>query len=424
MTDTVVNLKALTPEQQARLDESDHRPNVYFDEELELWVIRSSTMNDCTRSLVASALEIPAAPPPERLLERFDESTILEQAVINRVAQGDFSWWNSRVKGTPKMKMLDPADMGSYRFSGPCMTWHEGAKQFVVRIPMSEGVQIRGSLDSIGLITERPARMTILPPTVKVLVVEVKILGPDLYRKFTKGGVAAFPRYEWQYSSYLSGVRMGYSHPEQVAGLFCVAEKLSDEVKDGEREVRLGAITVQPHLGPPVPLGKMKVRARRIMEAVSTALDEGLPEVCDQNMWPCGFYELHDEVSHAAFPKNDKDAAGKRPSTDEAPVVKTESIEDKNERERVEWLMEKYREHARDEAASKKLKEEYRDELLAAVKKYAGDRGALTYGTISVTNVHYKWDEHVETKTVKAGEKDYIVVKDSRDGRSTKRGSE
>jgi hypothetical protein len=334
-------------------------------------------MNDCTRSLVAAGLDLPSSPPPDNMLDRFDESTLLEDAVLARLAAGDYSWYGSRVKGTVKINLLDPTDMGSYAYAGPNVAWKDGANQFVVKIPVGPDTVVRGSMDGLGIIYERPSRFSLLPAEAKVVVPEVKILGPDLWRKFLKGGLAAFPRYEWQSGVYHLGVRMGYHTPEEVVLFFVVAEKIRvcDDVHGDT--ISIGDIVVQPFAEPPMSLGKLKLRGRQIINALNLAFDEGLPDKCDQNMYPCPYYQTHDDETHVDL-KSEREAA----------VVKTDSIEDRNEREKIEWMIEQYRTHQRDESAAKKLKEQYKADLLAAVKKYAGDRGGITYGTISVTNVH------------------------------------
>lgn len=392
----------LTADEQ-RLAQNDHRPNLYFDEtrgDDGLFVIRCSTINTCTRSLVADALEFERQPPPDNILVRMNESTLLEAPLMERLKTGDYEWYGSRVKGTIQWEHLNPNDQTSYRATGPFIV-HPGdgieTHEFRVNIPVGREAVVSGGIDSIAAVFTRPTKFTLISEDVEFAVVEGKNLGPDLFKKFMRSGIEGMPQYLGQTCTYVAGAKAGHANPESIVGLFAVGEKLYDN--DGKPYI--GRVVVQV-LGDdlPVKIGQVKKRALEIMKAVNVGLDTNeLPAKCDTVVFPCPHYMTHDDDSSADGAAN---------------TIVVDEIPDAERRELLEYMLKEYRKAQLDEQRAKALKDflspQIRDELILL----AGKSGTMKYGDLTVSHTYKEWDEYVEPpkpeRVVKAGVKSYITM--------------
>lgn len=260
------------------------KPSVYR-EELdgeEVTIIRASAIGNCLSSLVRQGLGITAAPPPDFMLEKFEEGHLAEPELLQSV-----EWIKSaqvrQVRGvnTDDMLNLIPEDeLEEYGYSV-----RDG--QVEVEIQVGSSTFIRCHPDGIASVLSVPARFedSAYPGVAKGshMVVEAKAFGKDMYDKFRKSGIEAFDYYAWQLSIEMHGTGL--------PALYIFGQK---EYTDDGEYVRVDPKSIRHLYFPkaPVSLAKIKARAAKIAKAV----DKGEIPECDVRSFPCGYYRESDTL--------------------------------------------------------------------------------------------------------------------------------
>lgn len=243
---------------------SDHRPNVYLDDETGMWVYRASSLGNCVKGLVAARLQYEAFPFPDWLLEKFEQGNVAEPVLIERFINhrhGDTDW-----------VMLDPDEESAYENRDHTFYPHVkygGAhdNQFTCQVPVGTTAVIRGHMDGIAESSNGER-----------VVIECKALAHSYWDKYQKGGIEAFPYYATQLSLYM--------HATGLPGMFIVGLKDENGLITDTTE-----LIVDRFEKPILPLGKLKARVAQIEKIAAS----GELPACDQNSYPCQYVYLHDD---------------------------------------------------------------------------------------------------------------------------------
>lgn len=205
---------------------SDDRPAVYL--EGNRTVFRASALGGCLRALVAARLGYDPLP--------FDEASEL------RMGEGN---------------LHEPVIVEWLKTEG----WPVVDQQCLVELTVADTIVIRGHIDGIG---RRPGRDDVL--------VEIKAMGEDPFKRWVADRFASNDRYAWQVSTYM--------HALNVPGLFVVKNR------------NTGAVDVMEIDEAPIPLAKIKARAAQV-EAIARRGD--FPECDTAYLWNCPYRYLHDQ---------------------------------------------------------------------------------------------------------------------------------
>ncbi len=225
----------------------DDRPSVYHDPDIDRWVYRASALGSCERELIAHRRGMSGSPTPDWLQTRFDEGHDWEDRILAKFEEDN----------------------------GCSLDSHQS--QAIIEV--GKKAAVRGSLDAMWHPTLRGG-----------VVVDAKFLGPDLYLKLQRGGISAFPHYQWQQAAYAHAVG---------ADRVCLAMGLKDIEGEGDERVVTG-IKEMHYLWVDIDqlptLGQIKARVLRLEKL---AEGDGWPDCPSPFQYPCPFDYLHDEVDVA-----------------------------------------------------------------------------------------------------------------------------
>ena len=400
------------------LGASDHRPDAYWDDDLEKWVLRLSRINICTKSLVCASLDMPQADVPSNIRVRMDESTLLEDELLARVANGDFEWWmDGKVmpKSTPTIKYTRRSviDVHAMRGLGRGIKRVQGQMQFKARIPIGRDGVAAGSLDDIGDVFMVNASGPI-DENGLIVITEGKCLSKDLFDAFLRKGRAFNETYALQHDGYIVAARLGLDDPARIIGLFAVGEKLYPKYrtrKDGKPGAglgrpTLGRVVVQIITETETTLAGIKARGAGVLGAITAADGNGLAEdmKCDKATFPCPFHPICDKVEKQT-------AVGEE-------LIPVENVEGEDG-ELLRFSLEKYREHHEKEAEHKRLKAQYKADIDRLVVQYGGGQNgpgmviAIGDKRFSIVPVYEEWGDHTpEPKFKAAGSKLVVTMRE------------
>lgn len=167
---------------------SDNRANVYFDESVDAWVYRASSVGKSLRCLATARQGYDSLPPPDYLIEAAEAGNRYETIVKAKLrAQG-------------------------YRISG---------EQNELATEVKPGVIVRGHLDATHCL--RPD-----DPTDRIL--EVKSMSQRVWDKWLQWGFSGFPEYSAQISVYMhaEAERRGVG---AVEALYAVVNRETEEIE-------------------------------------------------------------------------------------------------------------------------------------------------------------------------------------------------
>ena len=236
----------------------DNRPSVYFDPDVDLWVYRASALGHCERELVALRRGGVGQPVPDWLMRRFNEGHEFEAELLQRYVEDN---------------------------GGDLIL-----EQHQVIIPAGKDAAVRGSMDGYD------AKLC--------AVVDAKFLGPDLYRKLKKEGIAGSSAYKWQQPVYVQGlINEGYA-VEKVClamGLKQYEEREDPDTGEtynaavGVAEMHYEWVDVADLPG----VGAIKSRVVKLERLAKADADEW-PACPVPFQFPCGFDWMHDEPEDTA----------------------------------------------------------------------------------------------------------------------------
>lgn len=248
-------------------DEYDKdKPSLYTEliEGDEFLIFRASAFGMCVSYLVRCGLGYTPEPPPDFMLERYQEGTDAEPVILKWLhTTGGWRVWDDYA-------LIDWAEPKGYRFI-------ESAGQLETHLDVARSNRIRCHPDGIATCYLK-ASTEERYDTGEEAVVEAKAFGPDFAAKFKREGIMGFPYYAWQVS--IEMITTG------LPCVFVVAEK------DDDGCVYPDVTPPQVHFfrEPPYPIGKVKARAIKLRGLVDRS---EIPE-CDVAQFPCGFYQEHD----------------------------------------------------------------------------------------------------------------------------------
>lgn len=244
---------------------ADKRPDTYLEDGKRIW--RASSYGKCDNYLVKVAMGMTPEPPPDRVLAGMGDGVEWEDRVLKKLS-------------THGWDVLDHHRLGVQY--GP--VGNDGQVQAELAVP---GGTIRCHPDGIAQKFKGPKAADGTTRAVGTRrVVEVKVLKRGTSDPLDR------PFYAWQFAIEMASVGLG--------GLYVVAWKDVEEGEDGERVVdvdvdNLWVREIDPGDDPRVPtLGQIKARAAKLNRLVKAAEDGDGHPPCDQKMWPCGFWQLHD----------------------------------------------------------------------------------------------------------------------------------
>lgn len=219
---------------------------------------RASMMGMCETALAAHAAGIMPAEMPEKLLPRLEESSGLEAVVLARYYQMN-----------PSLRPATYPDLVRLKERG-VVSGYEAREQQIQVSKVFGRAEVRGHLDSLAHVNG----------TDSWILVEAKALGPDLWKQFVKGGLAA-TRYEWQVSALMlcSGLPLD----------FVVGEKIT--LPNGE--MGIGEVGVETVWTPPIEPAIFKAKLLAADKAALASLQGkgDLPD-CYEGNWPCPYHFL------------------------------------------------------------------------------------------------------------------------------------
>lgn len=365
---------------------ADHRPDAYFED--DTLIMRASSFANCERALIAAATGMPGAGVPEKMLKRYNESAAVEDQVIDALHGRSIRWRDG--EGVDfGVKVLDPLDLSAYAQLGGGISRVADDDQFTMELTLVEPTAtlprtvLRGHLDGIGRVyITGDMRFTIGD----TLVIEAKAFGPDLWKKWLKGGIAALgDRYQYQCAAYAYAV--GLDAPAPV--LFVVGRKDGDGAL---LEVRMELIPE-----PLVKLSSFKGKARKVARAAMTGV---VPDSCAQLDYPCPYYMLHDATAPSR-PVLAADVVDLDAETD----AKRLKLRDELVEVAAQWDA-----LGVEERAAKAAREELKPRLLELWRDLSGDNDkALVTEGWEIVHVHADVEE--TTVTRKAHTLDYVKVK-------------
>jgi hypothetical protein len=205
---------------------SDDRPSVYL--EGNRTVFRASALGGCLRALVAARLGYDPLPFDDASELRMEEGNLHEPAIVE--------WLTTE-------------------------GWPVVDQQRLIELTVADTIVIRGHIDGVG---RRPGRDDVL--------VEIKAMGQDPFKRWITDRFTSNERYAWQVSVYM--------HALGLPGLFVVKNR------------NTGAVDVTEIDEAPVPLAKIKARAAQI-EAIARRGD--FPDCDTAYLWNCPYRYLHDQ---------------------------------------------------------------------------------------------------------------------------------
>jgi len=288
---------------------ADHRPDVYFSDDLHRWVFRASSITRCDRSLVAAALGHEAQPAPAVLQRAWAEGSHGENKVLE-LFRGGSEHWHPKSPALEdgvltRFKGLDPKDDKSYHYNGVPFNRVRPEilddDQFTLETPVGSKAVIRGHLDGIAECFQGPVA-TGAEWIGRRFVEEAKLFGVDYFKAWVKSGMAdpKFTMYAWQLSLYMDGTGL--------PAYFIVGEKKRWEddpqhfgTPQHER-YDLDQVHVTRFDTPPVSIGLIKAKVLRLLGWIERG---ELPD-CDQNQYGCAYPHLCDSREVVAANKQER----------------------------------------------------------------------------------------------------------------------
>lgn len=212
----------------------------------------------------------------------------IEQGWTDRERRGELLIRGHSLGHCVRRQVLGQLDMPTKPYPGKLVTAMADSSVFED--------QVIGWLERFHVITDRqrPYTLEVLPGrafialhpdglaaafTSATHVLEVKSFGQSLYDKFDKGGLAAFPEYEWQVSAEM--------HAAELPGLVVVA------LKDGTiNDLKFEYVTAAPH-----SMAEIERRVGEIWGEWRAVDGLGKPHQqlqCDMGArsWGCPYYHL------------------------------------------------------------------------------------------------------------------------------------
>lgn len=343
------------------VSEEDNRPSVYYDESVEKWVYRFSSLGSCIQALVAERSgEIPTFTNyPAWLLERFEEGRSAEDTLINifqgrtEAPGGGVSTWTPEWGGWRILPLDDPkslAGVGEYVVGVEYGQWN-------CEIPVGDEVVIRGKLDGLGKLYALPVELGEKyhwQAGLTKCVVEVKFFGSDYWAKFKKEGIDGFPYYATQVSLQMAATGLPCA--------FLLGLKGEPDAEKGDGKPTVKDVAVTWFTQPPIELSALKAKVAR----VESLIYENEYPKCDYKMWPCKFLHLHSEEERQE-------------------VLELDDVE-------LEELSRLYTEGKEQESSGSEIKKDASKKLLELIdeKGYTGKK--MTSGQWEVTDTSFKKD--------------------------------
>lgn len=341
---------------------ADNRPDVYRVADGTL-VFRASSFGACKKRLIAAGMEMEPAPPPQKMLEKFEEGIRNEDKILSSgTGQGHDVMWadvelgNDRTVGF-SWTLRNPNVATDYQGVGKGIRRGPDDGQFTMKLDVTDDITIFGHLDGIAHVHSSSDKLW---TPGEVFVIEAKAFGDAYWEKFHREGIDGFPQYQWQMSLYMSAA--------ELPGLFLVGHK--DENGD------VFEYAAQWLCDPEFNMGVVKLRALMLARKIEAG---DLPESCEET-WPCPFFYLHEEA----------------PERETYVDAQLEA-----------WLsnMETWRAtYTAADNAIKDLKVKIRDRFV----ELAGEKGTGTVGDYTVT--HVVADHPERTVTYKARTDSYVKI--------------
>lgn len=220
---------------------SDNRPNIYWDDKIDKWVYRASTLGNCLSGLIRLRSGLTPAAPPKWMQQKFAEGNIHEPYIIDQLRQK--GWTITR-------------------------TGEDDGGQLEMELEVGEDCVVRCHPDGLGV-----------GHSVNLLgdkrVVEVKALSPGYYETVRRM-MPSF--YQWQLAVEMICAQR--EDPECMGAVYGYGVK--NEAGD-----EIDRVEVQMVNAPPFEEWEIKQRVLR----VNRIAEEGPPwPECEYKQYPCGFY--------------------------------------------------------------------------------------------------------------------------------------
>lgn len=261
-----------------------------------VWTYRASGLYNCTSVLVAARLGMQGEPVTGFMAERFAEGHLFEPIILER----------ARRRGLDLYGFQDECAM---RVGRAQVKGHIDSLGSNIHQTPFESIQgeVAGGLYPLGTVAFGPGLFG--RPSVglgRIAVVDAKAFAQSTWDKWcsavSKGTVwTEFPYYAWQMSFYASM----YDNAAIV-----MAIGLKD--RDSLPELNLLDFRLDYFEDIPIPRTKIIQRVMEVERLAARGID-GLPEVCDQNKFPCPYYNMpfHRQPSEGApVELQDKDIVG------------------------------------------------------------------------------------------------------------------
>lgn len=379
---------------------ADHRPNAYPEElpdGTERLILRASAIGSCERALIAAANGVPPEPAPAWMQAKFDEGTIAEPQILSALSSG-YREVKTR-DGRPLhfgVNHLDPGTATSYRklnenFLRPGHP-EFGDGQFAMEWELWEDVWVRAHADSIASV------YVSADPDIElgtVFGVEAKKFGEALWSEWIKKGLAEMKggAYAWQVSAMM--------HASKLPFVFLVGQRVKlDETTDADEIEALGGATwkigevrAEVIYEPPVRLGDMKAKARRIAKGWHSGLT---PNECEGKDFPCPMWKLCAESKGEK--KEVVDLTGR------AEEAKVRELED---------LVESLRDAAEKLKHAETVKRRLNEQVMDLMAELVGEGKIALVGKYRVT--HVKFDVPAQTIERKASTTSYPKIEERKD---------
>lgn len=241
---------------------ADHRPDAYWED--DLLIVRASALGSCEKSLIGQAMGMDRDAPPAKIVEKWDESASFEDELVLAAIKWIETEHCMSVRlaspriGTDRGKFTGLANMG-------------GQWGFTRRIGGKVG--LRGHLDGAAI----PYTWMKGMPRPSPFGIEVKALGPTYWDAYINGKQNdLLDTYHTQVMAYMWVTRMPF--------VFTVGQKVDGEIKD-IRHTILWPEQVAEFVAPIVS------KMLRVWQFVT---NNELPD-CDETMWPCPLWYLHEK---------------------------------------------------------------------------------------------------------------------------------
>lgn len=232
---------------QVRLSEPDKRGNRYVEADGTI-VYRASSLGGCPRAFVALAQGMVPMPWPEDFQEILDEGTEYEDVIRERALE---KW--------PK----HPLAFGA---------------QVELNLKVMEGIIVRSHVDDLAFDVTADESIAYLR--------EYKKFRKSGWQRFLDQKIEVHANYPWQVSAMMHALRAdGYTvECEFIGGRLDKTLKDEDKITDLERFL---------YPDPPLPLKAIIKKIAGIELLIEQGYDPS--EVPCTNLYPCGFFKLHDE---------------------------------------------------------------------------------------------------------------------------------